>query len=165
MHGQHPLPPRVTLNSGKLITIDWGCWQLQEDDVYLHVCFPSLKSHPNSLPRHFLGIHFARVIESFSFCSHISSLFIHHCLYVSPLVPVSLSHSVSAYQWEEVMWDVERRTLRSFPRRLPSTRAPIGLNWNGIKFGIWVCRLICTEWVECVLVCVPSSAFVKTYKR
>lgn len=52
MHGQHPYPPRVTLNSGKLITIDWGCWQLQEDDVYLHVCFPSLKSHPNSLPSH-----------------------------------------------------------------------------------------------------------------
>lgn len=66
-----------------------------------------------------------------------------------------LSHSVLAYQWEEVMRDAQRRTLQSVPGRLSYAQILNGLNWKGMALGIWVCRLLMYLYMQvCVLVCV-----------
>lgn len=67
----------ATLNSGKLITIDWASWQQQQqDDVYLHTYFAS-----RSLIPPLLGIAPLPIISRLDFAPHISSAFnpgIHH---------------------------------------------------------------------------------------
>lgn len=57
--------PRVTLNSGKLITIDWSCWQLLEDDVKLHPS--SSASLTNSQPVYCFSISFHAAGASITF--------------------------------------------------------------------------------------------------
>lgn len=153
------LTPGVTLNSSKLITIDWGCWQRQQDDVYLHVYCASL-SLILCLVTSSVSTHATNYFP-FLLCPHISAIFIiHHRFHVLP--QCSFYFCIGISMRKGVEGDGEPRTLQSSPWRLPFTRALICINWKGMNLGIWVCRLICTKDNECVLVCAPFSLYLRS---
>lgn len=142
------LPPRVTLNSAKLITIDWLMMYASTSASWfssLALILRLVTSSESTWLR--CWIPFSPFLFSY-FSSLHPSLSV--CFSPGPRFSLTLFAGIPMRRG-----DGGGRTPRSFPLRLPVTRALIGLNWKGINLGIWVGRLICTEYMERILVCVP----------
>lgn len=146
------LTPGVTLNSSKLITIDWGFWQRQQDDVYLHVYFASL-SLILCLVTSLVSCH-----KLFPFSSYIRYLPLSSSSITVSMFSPSPLFILRRHINEKRCWGWWRiLNTAVLPLKTSFTSALICINWKGMNLGIWVCRLICTKYNECVLVCAPFS--------